>query len=173
MIARTESHGRTERWCLPLSRVGYCNAALAPLSFPLASPFLMLSLCSPCRWLTFVLHSSPPPARLPPRDHRRSCTSILCDSPFSIYFPRFAPRFPLQMSPRGRLTFVLTALSSPSLLRDSISLSFFFTPLLGTRFSRLFDWRETLDHRLAINHSPSRLHVAECIFSCYSFSGAL
>lgn len=116
-IARTESHGRTERWCLPLSRVGYCNAALAPLaplSFPLASPFLVLSLCSP-RWATSIPHSSPPPTRLPPRDHRRLCTSILCDSPFSIYFPWFAPRSPLQMSPRGRLTFALAALLSLSL----------------------------------------------------------
>lgn len=166
-IARTESHGRTERWCLALSRVGYCNAALSPL-------FRSLSLhhfwCS---------HSAHPAARPPPslilllfprvrhpRDHRRSCTSILCDSSFSIYFPRFAPRFPLQMSPRGRLTFALTT-SSPSHIYIYIYIS--FSRSIWTPFSRPFDWRETLDHRLAINHSPLAFMLPSVFFVLFFF----
>jgi len=96
-----------------LSRVGYCNAAFASLSrsFSLRSPDSLAPLTG----------RPPPPTASP--GHHRSCTSILRDSPFSIYFTRLAPRFSLQMSPRGRLTFALP--SSP--------LRFFFAPSISGR----------------------------------------
>lgn len=130
---RAESHERAERWCLCYPGSGTAMQ-LSPL-------FRSLSFRHP-RSLALLTPARPPPPRFTPHD-RRSCTSILRDSPFSIYFPRLAPRFSLQMSPRGRLTFA----PSPSFfLSFSLLFSLPSPALLASfrSFLRPFDWREHL-----------------------------
>lgn len=154
---------------MPLSRVGYCNAALAPLSFPLALPFLILSLCSPRRWATPVPSPFPSAPRLPPRDH-----TVARALPFYVIRP--SPSISLDL----RLAFLFKCHlrtinfcayrpppQPPSSL--SFSLRFSLSRSIWTPFSRTVDWRELLTTGWPLTTRPSPSCCTECIFRAFLF----